>query len=148
MTREQAQVYAKMSREDIAKIDTGYERHYNVLRAFADGKEIEIESKTGTWYACDEPVFSAYSNYRIKPAEEQTDDQEESVVKENLTTESTEKLVESLDGKPLTAMEAYIIRRLRLSNGTYAHFLALTENEFDLLNALRRMMKENRGSEN
>lgn len=149
MTRQEAKVYSQLPRNELGKINKGFERHYNVIREFADGKEVEIESSLSTWVGVERPVFSVNSNYRVKSAKEQTNEQEESVVKEDLTTEPTEKLVEALDGKPLTIREAYAVRQLRASaEPTNTHFLKLNKNEFEFILALRAMMKENRGAKN
>ena len=151
MTRQEAKVYSQLPRNELGKINKGFERHYNVIREFANGKEVEIESSLSTWVGVECPVFSVNSNYRVKPAKEQTNEQEEaeSVVKENLTTEPTEKLVEALDGKPLTIREAYAVRQLRASaKPSNTHFLTLSKNEFDFILTLRRMMKENMGAKN
>lgn len=171
MTREQAKIYAKISREDLEKIDNGYAEHYYVLCAYANGEEIEVSRETNRWEAEKYPAFIEDFNYRVKPnmqpaepwkpkngdeyfcvcssgevGEVYFDDvnfttdkkyidfgnyfrtREEaeaarervraalkggSVVKENLTTEPTEKLVESLDGHELSDAEKGVIRILR-----------------------------------
>lgn len=67
MTREEAQVYVKLSREDLAKINSGYAKHYDTICAFANGEEIEafsIESKE--WYAVEDATFNYVSKYRVK----------------------------------------------------------------------------------
>lgn len=69
MTREQAQVYAKMSREDIAKIDNGYAKHYDVLRAFANGEEIQLQINGERWADIDEAYFCYSCEYRVKERE-------------------------------------------------------------------------------
>ena len=70
MTREQAQVYAKLSKEDIAKIDCGYEKHYEVLCAFANGAEIQMEEGGWKWTDISEPYFYYSCEYRVKPTVE------------------------------------------------------------------------------
>ena len=72
MTREQAQVYAKLSREDIEKIDKGYAKHYDMLCAFANGEEIEEKHRyTMNWFTTELPYFYPERDYRVKPSAEQ-----------------------------------------------------------------------------
>ena len=68
MTREQAQVYAKLSKEDIAKIAPQIDKHYETFLAFANGKEIEcFDNATKIWLDCESPNFFEYCEYRVKP---------------------------------------------------------------------------------
>lgn len=75
MTREQAQVYVKLSREDIEKIDSGFAKHYDILCAYATGSEIQMEENDGKWIDIDNPHFCYSCNYRVNPgdAEQLTD---------------------------------------------------------------------------
>lgn len=68
MTREEAQVYAKLSREDLMKINNGYAKHYDMICAFANGEEIEAFSvELKEWYTVDDATFNYVSKYRVKP---------------------------------------------------------------------------------
>ena len=73
MTREQAKIYAKLSREDIEKIDKGYAEHYDVICAFAAGKEIEVRyTDDDDWRdSGEDPDFfdELKLQYRVKPCE-------------------------------------------------------------------------------
>ena len=72
MTREQAQVYAKLSRDDLEKLDNGYVKHYDTLCAFANGEEIEVKySDTAEWFTTELPYFYPERDYRVKPSEAQ-----------------------------------------------------------------------------
>lgn len=67
MTREEAQVYVKLSREDLAKINSGYAKHYDTICAFANGEEIETFSiESNEWYAVEDATFNYVSKYRVK----------------------------------------------------------------------------------
>lgn len=74
MTREQAKIYAKLSREDIEKIDKGFAEHYDVLCAFAAGKEIEVRyTDDDDWRdSGEDPDFidELALQYRVKPSAE------------------------------------------------------------------------------
>ena len=72
MNREQAKVYAKLSREDIEKIDKelidkGYSKHYDVLCAYSNGAEIEVARRTNHWESEKYPAFLEDFEYRVKP---------------------------------------------------------------------------------
>lgn len=67
MTREQAQVYAKLSREDIAKIDSGFAKHYDVLCAYATGLKIQMVENDGKWIDIYNPHFCYSCEYRVNP---------------------------------------------------------------------------------
>lgn len=192
MTREQAKIYTKLSREDLKKICKGFEKHYDVFCAFANGAKIEMSFGDGRWEPNNDPAFHEVREYRVKPSEEQpvglwkpkedefffyvdislkvseglcnnftnwgifesgncfrTYKEAEAAAErvraaiKGKTVEPKENPVASIDGKPLTDKEAYIIRQIRLSPAnTYTHFIALTENEFDFMLALRHMMNE------
>lgn len=73
MTREEAQVYAKLSMEDLAKINKGYAKHYDVLCAYANGAEIELKCDEGDkWVKTNNyPFFHESLEYRIKPSDSQ-----------------------------------------------------------------------------
>lgn len=76
MTREEAQVYAKLSeklsRKDLEKLDKGYAKHYDAICAFAKGAEIETFSFIlNEWYSVEEPAFSFDFKYRVRPSAEQ-----------------------------------------------------------------------------
>lgn len=73
MTREEAQIYVKLSREDISKINKGYAKHYNVLCAYASGEEIELKDyESGKWVVINNyPFFHESLEYRIKPSDSQ-----------------------------------------------------------------------------
>lgn len=69
MTREQARIYAKLSREDLGKINKGFDKHFDVLCAYANGAKVEM-SDGEVWIQTDNPVFRDVTKYRVKPAKE------------------------------------------------------------------------------
>ncbi len=71
MTREQAQVYAKISREELKIINEGYDKHYDELCAYAAGAEIEFFNGLGKWVSIKEPSFNKDEAYYVKPSAEQ-----------------------------------------------------------------------------
>lgn len=66
MTREQAKILSKLSKKDLEKINYGYAKHYEILKAFADGAEIEINID-GAWRIVDIPNFEPVNEYRLNP---------------------------------------------------------------------------------
>ena len=69
MTRNQAKVYSKLTIEDLETIDQfGLAKHYDVLCAYANGKDIECRRSISpeVWQVVDEPVFHSRCVYRVK----------------------------------------------------------------------------------
>lgn len=69
MTREQAKVYAKLSKEDLESIRPSLGQHYEFLKAYANGEDVEEKFEFG-WGKAMDPEFYEYSQYRIKKAPE------------------------------------------------------------------------------
>lgn len=92
MNREQAKVYAKLSRKELSTISSDYGKNADLIRAFANGAIIEVKGY-GTWNEAANPSFSSPYEFRIA------------------------KAVDSLDGAPLTKAEKSVIRALRQQRG-------------------------------
>ena len=68
MTRVQAKIYAELSRKDIEQIDKGLAEHYDLIRAFSNGAEIEYFDFTlEDWFSTNDPAFWFHFKYRVKP---------------------------------------------------------------------------------
>lgn len=65
MTREQAKIYVKLSKEDLKELAPRLLNHYDFLKAFAEGVEIEEKCEFG-WVKTTNPEFYEYSQYRFK----------------------------------------------------------------------------------
>lgn len=82
MTREQAQIYIKLSREDLKNIRKGFDKHYDILVAFANGASIQFkyskdfyEGVNNHWTESNDPEFDFDLEYRVKPSDAQTAEQ-------------------------------------------------------------------------
>lgn len=64
MTREQAKVYVKLTEKDLLSIRPSLCKHYEYLKAFAEGIEIEEKFEFG-WAKALDPEFYDYCQYRI-----------------------------------------------------------------------------------
>jgi hypothetical protein len=42
-------------------------KHYDMIVAWAEGKEIQVEEMDGTWSDIQGPSWSGHNHYRIKP---------------------------------------------------------------------------------
>ena len=68
MTRVQAKIYAELSSKDVEQIDKGFAEHYDLIRAFANGAEIEYFDFTlEDWFSTNDPAFGFDFKYRVKP---------------------------------------------------------------------------------
>lgn len=102
MTREQAKIYASLTREQVSKLNNGYGKLYDLICAYADGATIEMKLPSlGTWSERINPLFDAWSEYRVKEAANEKQ------------TPSKQETVESLDGHELSESEKGVIRILR-----------------------------------
>lgn len=70
MTREEAKIYAKLSREDVAKLNSEFGIHYDIICSFANGVKIESKHPEATkWNEEDCPEFRSFMEYRVKETE-------------------------------------------------------------------------------
>lgn len=68
MTRVQAKIYTELSHKDVEQIDKGLAEHYDLIRAFANGVEIEYFDFTlEDWFSTNDPAFGSHFKYRVKP---------------------------------------------------------------------------------
>lgn len=72
MNRNEAKIWAKLSREELKEIGKiEYEKHYDFICAFGSGAEIESKHIEGTkWVEDNYPEFRGYMEYRVKPSAE------------------------------------------------------------------------------
>lgn len=102
MNREQAKIYASLTREQVSKLNDEYGKLYDLICAYADGATIEMKRPSANeWYEQVSPLFDAWSEYRVKEAND---------CKQALPKQET---VESLDGHELSDAEKGVIRILR-----------------------------------
>lgn len=102
MNREQAKIYASLTREQVSKLNRDYGNLYDLICAYANGATIEMKLPSlGTWSERINPLFDAWSEYRVKEAANE---------KQTLSKSET---VESLDGHELSESEKGVIRILR-----------------------------------
>lgn len=102
MNREQAKIYASLTREQVSKLNNEYGKLYDLICAYADGATIEMKLPSlGTWSERINPLFDAWSEYRVKEA----NDCKQALPKQETT--------ESLDGHELSEAEKGVIRILR-----------------------------------
>lgn len=70
MNREQAKIYASLTREQVSKINDEYGKLYDLICAYADGATIEMKLPSlGTWSEQTNPHFDAWSEYRVKTSD-------------------------------------------------------------------------------
>lgn len=104
MDREQAKIYASLTREQVNTLNSEYGNLYDIICAYADGATIEMKRPgLNGWYEQINPHFDAWSEYRVKEASNE---------KQTLSKPET---VESLDGHELSEAEKGVIRILRRS---------------------------------
>ena len=46
-------------------------KHAEVIKAWADGAEIQCRTSTQGWFDCEEPLWKEKCEYRVKPAKRQ-----------------------------------------------------------------------------
>lgn len=71
MNREQAKIWAKIPRKELKIIAPNIDKHFDVLRAYANGKEIEVKDLEN-WYDIEDPSFERNEEYRVKPSNDQS----------------------------------------------------------------------------
>jgi hypothetical protein len=68
MNREQAKVWAKLTPEDLRLLGyTALAEHYEILKAYADGKTIQHKHISGEWSDTKELHLYSHKEYRVKP---------------------------------------------------------------------------------
>lgn len=65
MNREQAKIWAKIPRKELKIIAPNIDKHFDVLRAYANGKEIEVKDLRD-WHDIEDPNFNENFEYRVK----------------------------------------------------------------------------------
>ena len=66
MDRTEAKAWAEISQEKLKIIQPNLAKHYEVLKAYADGCEIQYRVG-GLWFDCNSPEFDVNTDYTIKP---------------------------------------------------------------------------------
>ncbi len=65
MNREQAKIYAKLSKEDLAILNEGYIKHYACMVAYANGASIEGDEFSYSYQPLTSPIFISDFDYRV-----------------------------------------------------------------------------------
>lgn len=67
MTRETAKQLINVIEQELCEKQHGIAKHWKLIKAFADGANIQIETYSG-WVDVEDPDFQEYFHYRVKPA--------------------------------------------------------------------------------
>lgn len=101
MTRKQAELYCRIPKSDIGEINRGYEKNYEMMRAYAFGADLQSRSRFNPkayWENITEPSFEECFEYR-----------------ELCSAEAATKSIpySTIDGISLSEGEVALIRALR-----------------------------------